>query len=72
METGKPLSKKAEPGQMTLRGSTKPDYITGPICDYCNEGVEVRRNALGRWHIIEDPEGIEGVMRIPCPLPDET
>jgi hypothetical protein len=37
--------------------------VHGPICDYCTEGV---RRILG-WHEIEDPEGLEGTARIPCP-----
>lgn len=61
METDKPLSKKARPGEMTIRGSLKPG-ITAP-CDYCDEGVPKEQGV----HVVRDPMGFDGDQRIPCP-----
>jgi len=58
METGKDLSKKARPGEMTLRGTRTPD----PVCDYCADG----NVAVDGWHTIKDPMGFDGDQRIPC------
>jgi len=38
-----------------LQGKVNP-------CDYCDEG----NIPIDGWHEIEDPEGIEGIQRIPC------
>jgi hypothetical protein len=66
METGKELSKKARPGQTTIRGSMKPDVIVEPYgyqneCDYCDDGVP----KIDGWHVIDD-EVIGESVRVPC------
>jgi len=40
---------------------TLPWAPTTPRCDYCDEGLP-----LVGWHERVDPEGIEGVQRVPC------
>ena len=35
-------------------------------CDYCDDGVPI----VDGWHVLVDPEGIDGTARIPCPRRD--
>ena len=68
-----------EAGKLVFRF---PDGTTGPgrwdpavgeivpvvsLCDYCAEGLP-RHSVQGGpwWHERVDPEGIEGVQRMPC------
>lgn len=32
------------------------------VCDYCDDGDA----PVDGWHLVPDPEGIEGTARIPC------
>ena len=42
-----------------------------PHCDYCEEGVPREQDERGWWHVIVDPEDIEGTWRVPCTAPPE-
>jgi hypothetical protein len=58
METGKPLSKKARTGELSIRGTRAPDQV----CDYCAEGLPVSPEG---WHNVIDEE-LQQYARVPC------
>lgn len=39
--------------------------VSSAQCDYCEEGNVVNDEG---YHVIPDPEGIEGDAKIPCPV----